>query len=75
MVKILYERFISRTPKMFAMLRNFGIALTLVSTNVLAMPDYYIDWVVPYAKYGITIGAIISFLSQLTTVEDKNDAN
>jgi len=71
--RTLYNRFVSKTPSVFAWLRNVCLAVSGASGAVLAMPSYYPQLLVTYATYGMTLGLVASFLSQFASFKEPKE--
>lgn len=66
------QRFLSSTPRFFAILRNLGLTLMLVSTVVMSLHDYGFELpeivVKLFGWVTASSGLVASIISQLTTI-------
>jgi uncharacterized membrane protein HdeD (DUF308 family) len=60
------------TPKFFKVLRNIGLVLLAISGSIIAAPIVLPMTVVTVAGYLAVAGGVISAVSQITTINDKN---
>ena len=69
----IFQRLTSKTPKIFAKIRNIGIILTAVSAGIIAAPVALPAWIVTIAGYLATTGAVAAAIAQTTVEVEETD--
>ncbi len=67
----LLERAVSPTPSFFQKLRNIGLALAVISADIIAFPVQLPTIVVMIAGYLAVAGTVLGAVSQITVPDER----
>jgi hypothetical protein len=67
------ERITGPTPKFFKKVRTIGLALTAISTSILASPVTLPAILVQIAGYLAVAGSVATAISQIATTKEEPD--